>query len=139
MRLCVVDCSFAMAWVFADEKNSVADGLLAKLEQRDVVVVPAVLWALEVRNTLRSGVRRKRLTEAEAEERRLLLLDLPRIVVSCPAGLGDEVDHLIRTHGLTSYDATYLAVAIEHGLPLATTDEALADAAVVAGVSRYAG
>ena len=77
MRLCVVDCSFAMAWVFADEASPIADALLQRLEHSDSIVVPAVLWALEVRNTLRSAVRRKRLTETEAEQRRLALLDLP--------------------------------------------------------------
>ena len=137
MRLCVVDCSFAMAWVFADEKNSAADALLRRLEQGDTIVVPAVLWGLEVRNTLRSGVLRKRMTAAQADERRMALLDLPRISVSCPAGLGDVLDRLIRVHGLTSYDAVYLAIAIEHGLPLATSDEALAAAAQAAEVARY--
>lgn len=139
MRLCVVDCSFAMAWVFADEANPTADALLQRLEHSDSIVVPAVLWALEVRNTLRSAVRRKRLTETEAEQRRLALLDLPRITVSCPNGLGPVLDRLIRTHDLSSYDATYLAVALEHGLPLATTDAALANAAEAAGVAPYRG
>lgn len=138
MRLCVVDCSFAMAWVFADEKNPAADALLRRLEQGDTIVVPAVLWGLEVRNTLRSSVLRKRMTAAQADERRLALLDLPRISVTCPAGLGDVLDRLIRAYALTSYDAVYLAVAIEHGLPLATSDEALADAAERAGVAKYA-
>lgn len=137
MRLCVVDCSFAMAWVFADEKNAIADSLLRRLEQHDAIVVPAVLWGLEVRNTLRSGVLRKRLTVVEAEERRQAMLHLPRISVTCPAGLGDILDRLIRTNGLTSYDAVYLAIAIEHGLPLATADDDLANAAKALGVPRY--
>lgn len=137
MRLCVVDCSFAMAWVFADEKNPAADALMRRLEQGGTIVVPAVLWGLEVRNTLRSGVLRKRMTAAQADERRLALFDLPRISVTCPAGLGNVLDRLIRTHGLTSYDAVYLAVALEHGLSLATGDQALATAARSAGVAEY--
>lgn len=139
MRLCVVDCSFTMAWVFADEANPTADALLHRLEAADTIVVPAVLWALEVRNTLRSAVRRKRLTAAQAEERRLLLLELPRVAVGFPNGLGDALDRLIRAHDLTSYDAAYLAVALEHGLPLATSDDSLATAAATAGVARYQG
>lgn len=137
MRLCVVDCSFTMAWVFADERNPLADALLDRLDTEHAFVVPAVLWGLEVRNTLRSAVRRRRLTAADAEQRRRALADLPKIAVACPNGLGDTVDALVRTHDLTSYDAAYLAVAIEHELPLATADAALALAAKAAGVPRY--
>lgn len=139
MRLCVVDCSFAMAWVFEDERNAVADALLARLARKDAIVMPAVLWALEVRNVLRTAVRRRRLTAAAAEERRQLLMRLPRITVAAPAGLGDEVDALMRAHDLTSYDAVYLQVAIEHDLPLATTDKTLAAAAKAVGVGVFAG
>jgi predicted nucleic acid-binding protein len=137
MRLCVVDCSFAMAWMCADEKNALADELLARIEQADSIVVPAVLWALEVRNALRTAVRRKRLTAVAAEAMRLSMLDLPRITVSCPPGLGDELDRLVRECELTSYDAVYLAVAMEHGLPLATRDEQLATAARKVRVGRF--
>jgi predicted nucleic acid-binding protein len=139
MRLCVVDCSFAMTWVFDDERSAIADALLARLERQDSIVVPAVLWALEVRNVLRTAVRRRRLSATAAEDRRQLLLKLPRLTVAAPAGLGDDVDALMRAHDLTSYDATYLAVAIELGLPLATTDVDLIAAANAVGVRRYAG
>lgn len=137
MRLCVVDCSFAMSWVFEDEQNSAADDLLARLEKRDSIVVPAVLWGLEVRNALRTAVRRRRLTSSEADRRRRHLLDLPKVTVACPAGLGDQVDDLVRRCDLTSYDAAYLAIALEHELPLATADEGLARAAAAVGVRRY--
>ncbi|MBX3464598.1 MAG: type II toxin-antitoxin system VapC family toxin [Planctomycetes bacterium] len=137
MRLCVVDCSFAMAWVFEDEQNEVADALLARIARDDSIVVPAVLWGLEVRNALRTAVRRRRLTEADADQRRLALADLPKVTVSCPPGLGDTVDRLVRGCDLTSYDAIYLATALEHDLPLATADETLATAARRVGVARF--
>lgn len=139
MRLCVVDCSFAMAWVFEDERNPLADALLSRLERRDVIAVPAVLWGLEVRNALRSAVLRRRLTAAGAERRRQLLLALPKVALSCPNGLGDPIDRLVREHSLTSYDAVYLAVSLSFDLPLATADRALAAAAKAAGVRLYAG
>lgn len=139
MRLCVLDASFAMAWVFADEPNPAADTLLTQLATGDSVVVPAVLWSLEVRNVLRSAVRRRRLSAELAEQHRLALRDLPKVVVACPNGLSDEIDELVRAHDLTSYDAAYLAVAVEHELPLATADAGLAAAADAAGVRRYLG
>ncbi|MBL8732626.1 MAG: type II toxin-antitoxin system VapC family toxin [Planctomycetes bacterium] len=137
MRLCVVDCSFAMAWVFEDERNALAESLLDQLDAEHSFVVPAVLWGLEVRNTLRSAVRRQRLTTADADGRRRALAELPKLAVTCPNGLGDVIDELVRNHDLTSYDAAYLAVAIEHDLPLATADAALARAAKTAGVALY--
>lgn len=139
MRLCVLDASFAMAWVFADEANAAADALLDRLAGADSVVVPAVLWSLEVRNVLRNAVRRSRLSAELAEQHRRALRDLPKVVVACPNGLGAEIDELVRAHGLTSYDAAYLALAVEHDLPLATADAGLAAAAQAAGVRRYAG
>ncbi|MBL9076645.1 MAG: type II toxin-antitoxin system VapC family toxin [Planctomycetes bacterium] len=139
MRLCVLDASFAMAWVFADEANAAADALLDRLAGADSVVVPAVLWSLEVRNVLRNAVRRSRLSAELAEQHRRALRDLPKVVVACPNGLGAEIDELVRAHGLNSYDAAYLALAVEHDLPLATAAAGLAAAAQAAGVRRYAG
>lgn len=139
MRLCVVDSSFALSWVFDDERNAIADDLYARCSNGDSFVVPAVLWGLEVRNALRSAVRRQRLTPRQAEERRLLLSRLPRVTVSAPPGLGAELDALMRAHGLTSYDAVYLAVALEHGLPLATKDTELQAAAIASGVAAFTG
>lgn len=139
MRLCVVDCSFAMSWVFEDERSEVADQLAQRLSERDAIVVPSVLWSLDVRNALRNAVRRGRLTAVEAEQGRQLLAQLPRVTVACPAGLGDTIDRLMRAHDLTSYDAAYLTIAMEFALPLATTDATLAAAAGAAGVTRYQG
>ena len=101
--------------------------------------MPAVIWSLEVRNVLRTAVRRSRLSRELAEQHRLALRDLPKVVVSCANGLGDEIDELISVHDLTSYDAAYLATAIEHDLPLATTDERLSTAAKAAGARLFVG
>ena len=45
------------------------------------------------------------------------------------------LDALARTHGLTSYDAAYLELAIRLGVPLATLDEKLSAAARNEGVT----
>lgn len=137
MRLCVLDCSFAMAWVFEDEKTAAADALLVRLRSQDSVVVPAVLWNLEVRNVLRNGVKGNRITAEHAEERRLALEALPRVAVPCPHGLGDGLNALMLAHDLTSYDACYLAIAIDLQMPLATKDKQLLAAARRSGVPLF--
>jgi len=45
-----------------------------------------------------------------------------------------ELPSLAQFHGLTNYDAAYLALGIRFGLPLATTDSLLRKACVSAGV-----
>jgi predicted nucleic acid-binding protein len=42
-----------------------------------------------------------------------------------------------RTHGLTSYDAAYLELAMRRGLPMATLDKELKSAASKVGVELY--
>ena len=43
----------------------------------------------------------------------------------------------MRGHRLTAYDATYLQLAQESGLPLATADRDLRNAALTAGVPIF--
>jgi predicted nucleic acid-binding protein len=88
VRICVVDSSFAAGWIFDHESNEPARALLERLRRnrQDTIVVPAVLWDLELRNVLRTAVRRRRLSTAEAEQRRTCLLAVPRVVVACPHG-----------------------------------------------------
>ena len=45
---------------------------------------------------------------------------------------------LARAHGLTAYESAYLDLALRTGLPLATLDSQLADAARKAGVAVMA-
>jgi predicted nucleic acid-binding protein len=52
---------------------------------------------------------------------------LPAEILKLPA--------LAHARGLTNYDAAYLAVAKRFGLPLATTDKDLRNAAAFVGVS----
>jgi len=46
-----------------------------------------------------------------------------------------EILALARAEGLTTYDATYLELAIRRGLPLLTRDEAVIAAAKRSGVA----
>lgn len=126
-----------MSWVFADEANSLADALLNRLRERDSVVVPAVLWGLEVSNVLQAACRKKRMTRIQAEEKRRFMAELPVVEVIPPHGLAEAIFDLSTNHHLTSYDAAYLTLAIEEKLPLATKDGALSNAARDSGVALW--
>ncbi len=120
----VLDCSVTMAWCFSDEADDYADALLDSLAKAKAVV-PS-LWPLEVANVLLVAERRHRLTAAQSMHFLDLLAALPILVDK------DTGDHawstslsLAREHNLSSYDSTYLDLAMRSGLPLATTDERL--------------
>ena len=129
----VLDASIALAWCFEDEASPLADGVLSRLEDEEAVA-PSI-WPLEVANGLRSAERRGRIDEREVPGVVRLLTTLPIEVVpnSLDQALGDVLS-LARAAGLSTYDAAYLDLALRRGLPLATADEYLSQAAQASGV-----
>lgn len=133
----VLDGSVTMAWYFADESNAYADTVLTDLETGRAVV-PS-LWPLEVANTVLVGERRKRSTEAQAAA---WLGILEQLAIEVDGGTASHAWGstlaLARSHNLSSYDASYLELAMRRGLPLATLDGKLKSAAQAVGVPIYA-
>lgn len=128
----VLDCSAAMSWLFADERDGWSEELLEKVAQ-DGAVVPQ-LWLLEVADVLAVAVRRARMSSADAVRAAELLRSLPLSVSSF--GLEDipSVLSLAQDRGLSAYDAAYLLTASREGLPLASRDERLRQASKAQGV-----
>jgi len=92
-----------------------------------VHAVAPQLWAYEIRNSLLMAVRRGRISKTDGEEfiRSLSAFD---VQLSAPASY-DVLFSLAHRYGLTVYDAAYLSVALEKGLPLATLGKQLVKAA----------
>jgi predicted nucleic acid-binding protein len=99
----------------------------------DTAIVPA-LWELEASNVLLLGERLRRLTESQSARFVALLGQLPIHVDSASVDMG-AVLSIGRRHELTAYDAAYLVLAEREGVPLATLDAKLRDAAQAAGVT----
>lgn len=133
MPALVVDASIALAWCLDDEHRDDADRAL-EVVAVDGAVVPAV-WPLEMANGLRSAERRGRLAAADLPRLRLLLEALPIVIdrTDLATAIGGIVD-LARAHDLSAYDASYVALALGHDLPMATSDERLRAACERAGV-----
>ena len=130
----VIDASTALGFILKDEQAGPSMAALAALEQGAPTFVPAH-WAVEVANGLVMAERRKRLTQAEMAEALDLLAALPvTIDPETATRLGGTTAGLARQYRLTAYDAAYLELAMRRGATLATTDQALAKAAVAAGV-----
>jgi predicted nucleic acid-binding protein len=126
----VVDASIVVAWAF-DEVNAAALGARERM-RREAAVAPA-LWWFEVRNALVQGERRGRFTELRTAR---FLRDISRLAITVDRAPSEtSVLTLARRHRLTVYDAAYLELALREALPMATLDEALANAARAEGIS----
>ena len=129
----VVDSSAALAWVYSEETTEAIFEVLASLTDRRAWV-PA-LWRLEVANVLEMNVRRGR---HDAAFRDAALADLAVLPISIDAETDRQAwgatVRLAARHRLTVYDAAYLELAQRRGLPLATLDKELRDAATAEGV-----
>jgi predicted nucleic acid-binding protein len=132
----VVDASVVMTWCFQDEQHEYGDKVLDSLGNNEALV-PGI-WPLEVGNVLLVAERRKRLSEARIVSFLDLLSTLPITVErDMPQRMLREIIALAREQGLTTYDASYLDLAMRLALPLATLDSSLARAAKKCRVPGY--
>ena len=132
----VLDGSVAIAWCFPDEQDDYSQSVLDALATGRALVPD--LWHLEVVNVLLIGERRRRSTQADTVQW-LRFLGSLNIVVDGETrhrAFGD-IAQLGRTHNLSAYDAAYLELALRRGLPLASLDHKLKEAARAAGVTLY--
>lgn len=124
----VIDNSVVMTWAFQDEAASYADAVLGHLAEA-AAVVPAI-WPLEVVNVLLVAERRNRLQQADSVRFINLLSQLPIVVErDWPDSRMEELLAIGRANNLSSYDASYLYLAMQKGLPIATLDQKLITAA----------
>ncbi|NML16350.1 type II toxin-antitoxin system VapC family toxin [Azohydromonas caseinilytica] len=127
----VVDASVAAAWLLPDEATDYTDAALAATADGEVWV-PS-LWLLEIGNLLLNAQRRHRIDAAKRIELVSVAATLRLRVDRESVGLV-TLDTLAAQHGLTTYDAAYLELALRRKLPLATLDAALLSAMQASGV-----
>jgi predicted nucleic acid-binding protein len=132
----VIDSSIALTWCFEDEASPQTDELFERVRD-DGAIVPG-LWHLEIANVLLQAERRGRISRADVAQRLALIADLPISIdqETVPRAWRDVLS-LARSEGLTTYDASYLELALRRGLPLMTKDQELADAARRIGLAVF--
>lgn len=134
----VVDNSIVMSWCFKDETNQYADAVLERLSDA-TAFVPSI-WPFEVVNVLLVAERKRRLSEADSVRFVTLLSQLPIIVeYERPEIIMADLLSLARANNLSSYDASYLNLSMRKGLPIATLDTRLIEAAKMANVPIFMG
>jgi predicted nucleic acid-binding protein len=130
----VITSSAALSWCFEDEASAESDALFERVRDQGAVV-PG-LWHLEVTNVLLQAEKRGRITTGDVGIHLELIAQLPVTTDDeTTARAWREILALARAEGLTTYDATYLELAIRRGLPLQTKDAALISAAQRSGVA----
>jgi predicted nucleic acid-binding protein len=125
----VLDASVTLPWCLDDQANAYTEAILDWCAAGTDAFVASV-WPLEITNQ-----RRGRIDEQRIDQFMEVLLQLPIHIEPLSAEQSlREIRKLAAAHGLTSYDAAYLAVALQRSLPLATQDSDLRRAALAAGV-----
>lgn len=132
---CVLDASAALALVLADEFSAQAQRILEHVVEHGAVVPP--LWQAEVANGLLAAWKRERIDESGIAH---ALVGLKRLRIEEMTQDQESLALIAlgRATDLSVYDSTYLLLALQSGLPLATLDRRLADAAAREGVALVA-
>jgi predicted nucleic acid-binding protein len=132
----VLDNSVVCGWLLESQASDYADAMAERL-QSEVAWAPALL-RLEYANVLRTACKRRQMTARQAQEAIAVLAELPIEIDAQPPDAGMLLALALR-YELTSYDAAYLELALRRQIPVATCDDALAEAARLAGVGVVAG
>lgn len=127
----VVDCSVAARWLLPDEATSYTDAVFELLNERDAIV--PTLFLSEFSNVFLKLSRQRKLTAALAFGA-VQRFDALGLEVDRDTPSPERLFSLAEQYGLSTYDATYLELALRRGLPLACWDGALKAASERAGL-----
>jgi predicted nucleic acid-binding protein len=130
-----------MTWLLVGGKSvdiEYCTSVRAALRKQDNAAHVPMTWKLEVANVLLRAEAQRQVNDAQSDVFFQLLSELPVEVDSetadrCPT----DVMRLGRRYQLSSYDATYLELALRYTLPIATLDSDLRKAAKRAGVALF--
>jgi predicted nucleic acid-binding protein len=132
--MAVIDASIVIAALAPDEASQSAMATIAPFLLGGGHA-PA-LWPFEIANPLYWKVRRGVLSPSTAEHALLSAYLIPLTFDQrTPRDIARDIVPLSWKHGLTTYDAAYLELALRLAMPLASIDKALIRAATAEGVT----
>jgi len=134
----VLDNSVVMRWLLqdgSDDRLAYASQVLERLAQDDCEAVVPGIWALEAANVLVKAQAKGLVSEARSAAFVGLLQDMAFATDTRTAerALGDTLQ-LARRFKLSSYEASYLELALREGLALATLNDQLRAAMLQTGI-----
>ena len=135
----VLDNSVAMRWLLESEKNSDQEYALNILKSmKDYNALVPSLWHLEAVSVLLGAEKRFEINLGEIERFISQLENLPIHTDPLTAHQAfSRTITLARAYNISSYDASYLELAMREGLPLASLDKKLVKAAKKADIEIY--
>lgn len=129
----VLDCSVTMAFAFEDERSIYAENVFNSFDH-SIAQVPRI-WPLEVSNVLLMNEKKSRITYQQALGFKQDLKKFPITIDNSE----EDFYELAREFKLTTYDASYLELALRKKIPIATLDKELRRAAKSCGIDFYLG
>jgi len=136
----VLDASVTLTWLLKDaaaREEAYPFAVLASLGAASTATVP-MTWGLEIANVIARCEAKGNVTEAQSESFLTLLAGIAiEVDQSTFAHVLSDTLQLARRYRLSSYDASYLELAMRESAPLATLDENLRRAAGKAGVKLF--
>ena len=127
----VLDNSIVCGWIIRSQSTALSAAIMRRLRFERAAAPP--LLVLEYTNVLRTACKRGGLTASSAQAAIEQLNHLPIEFDAEPPDAALILSIALR-HDLSSYDASYLELALRLQRPIATQDLKLAAAARVAGV-----
>jgi predicted nucleic acid-binding protein len=123
----VIDAGVAVKWFIPEDDSATARRLLDFFHQGAVNLTAPDLLIAEATNVFWKRADRNDITAQEAEDNLndLLALNLPLVPSSL---LAPRALAIARAHRRSVYDCLYLALALDRGCDLVTTDERLVNA-----------
>jgi predicted nucleic acid-binding protein len=123
----VIDAGVAVKWFIPEDDSATARRLLDLFHQGAVNLTAPDLLVAEATNVFWKRADRNDITAQEAEDNLndLLALNLPLVSSSL---LAPRALAIARAHRRSVYDCLYLALALDRGCDLVTTDERLVNA-----------
>ena len=130
----VIDCSFSSALFLPDEKADEVKKFMTQVQPDEEIYIP-LLWWYETLNVLHTALKRNRLKQADITNV-ISLLEQLNFKTDLKYGneFSKDIMHISKLYDLTSYDATYLELAVRKKAKLMSIDEKLQKVAKEHGI-----